>query len=325
MPNDQSGIDRMMVIAGRNRVLLRTSDALDRLGLGAGSVVQEATATEKRRRDSIVNLMERLASRCQRLGVSWLFPNAFSGWPDVGGDIDMLVLSNRHADDDILKECSIVARSGPLGELISGATRYVIASGPAPVDIHHGRLGQVGEHRDYALRLCRRCIAHVEGAFSFRVPSHPDRLILQGLERLYGRAALRLSDLVLTVSLLEQDVDWDVVLAESHATGTTAGLKRYFGFVEQAGRRLLDRSLLPNVPRDIRPTRFSDELHVAGGRLGFPAVRVNTELYGKGVVSSLRDKRWISLARYCLLPIAAAHALTGRVRRYLPRSRGAAN
>lgn len=314
--DEEDGFERMARLAASNGVLLRMGAALGGPGTRLGAAAERLLQEERERASRVQDLVARLAAHAEALDVPVVFPKALQGWPDVGGDVDVLVWGERDTDVALLEGFDILARTSMLGEVVAGATRYVVTSAGAPVDIHHRRLGQVGEHRDYVTRLFARRVRSVCGGIEIPAPSAEDRVVIQGLARLYGRRAIRLSDVMLTVDLLaDPELRWPLVVREARATGTFAGLAGYLGMVEHVGQRYLGRSLVPQEPRRLADPRWGERLSLAGGRLAFPGIRTSAELYARGFLAGIRTGRWDAVVRYSFLPLALAGALRGRVRR----------
>jgi hypothetical protein len=314
--DNDDDIGRMARLAASNGVLLRMGAVLEGQGIHLGVAAERLLGEERERATAVQDLVARLAVRAEALDLPVVFPKALQGWPDVGGDVDVLVWGDRETDVALLEGFDVLGRTSMLTEVVAGATRYVVTSAGAPVDIHHRRLGQVGEHRDYVTRLFTRRVRFGCGGIEIPAPSPEDRIVLQGMQRLYGRRAIRLSDVMLTAHLLaDPDLHWPLVVREARATGTIAGLAGYLGMVEHVGQRYLGRNLVPEEPRRLADPRWGHRLRLAGGRLAFPGIRTSAELYARGLLSGLRTGRWDAVVRYAFLPLAWAGAFRGRVRR----------
>jgi hypothetical protein len=298
-------------VAWRNGVLVRTIDRLSGLGSAPPVDVAATVAYERSRSAGAVGLVGILSDTCTRLGIEHAFMDALDHYPDCGTDIDLLLGECApQQDEQILRGLSSATPiRQDLASRIAGATRYAALG--FELDIRHGRLGALGEDLGYArLVIERRSRITVPPGVALYQPAAADRMILQGLKRVYARRRIRLANVLLTVASLRDDqLPWDEIIERSRGLGILAGLSCYLSYVEEIHVAALGRPLLPDIAR--RALRRQHWGRLAFGETGyrFPTMRVNSRLYLEKLGANVGRRSWDGAGRLCLLPIVAAMSL----------------
>jgi len=298
----------LRAVADRNAVLVRLDDQLERLALRPPRSFTVAADRERQRVRAALHVVREIGDRCARHGIAFLFPKALQHYPDMGSDLDLLVLSESEGTDALLLEglaASPVARS--LHDRIAGATTYRLQESRLPLDVRHGRLGPVGEQASYPRALLanrQRCL--IAGA-EFFVPAPEDQLILQGMDRVSGRRSFRLGDVVATIATVRAlPIAWTYVTQTARAIGVLAGLGCYLSYVEQIHQALYGRGLLPPDAHQGLLLRGWGRATFHHGAYRFPAVRVGNRLYWRQLATSVGAGNWRAASRLCLWPAAVA-------------------
>ena len=305
----------LLPLARRNGTLLRVADRLAERGPAPPPLVADAIATERRRVRDAFGLVRNVSRVCTTHAIAFLFPKAFQHYPDVGEDLDLLVLS-RAADVDALlaRELSATAAPRDLAGRIAGTVTFRVRDVRTLLDVQHGRIGTVGEHRAYAVALVRNHHRVIIEGTECAVPWPEDQLVLQGVQRIYGRRSLRLCDVVYTIASPRDDpLDWPYILSMARRIGVLPGLACYLSYVEQIHRELFDGPLVPAAVRRRVPLEGWGRIEFTRGAYRFPAVRVNGKLYLKQLVAGLWAANWDRAARLCLLPLVGAAVTVGHL------------
>ena len=235
--------DECVPMLQRNAVLLRIVDRLETMRRPIPPGLALAALRERARVARALRLMRQLADVCDRHGVPHVFPKALAHYPDARGDIDLLVPFSSNVDPLFLRLVHLAPEIGS-ASLLSASRVYRLPDQDLTLDIHHGRVGRVGEHRDFAMRLIhnRRTLS-LAGA-EWWVPTAEDELVFQGFERVAGRRSFRIGDVLNAVGLVQRhDLDWDVVRETARTTGALPHLSCYLGYIAQIHRDVLDREL----------------------------------------------------------------------------------
>jgi len=316
---------RFLAIAKQNTVLVRVADRLADLSIQTPSFFGDAAEEERQRVRATIDLIRTASDVCSDHRIECLFPKAFQHYPDMGHDVDLLVLARSAEVDRLIADAlDLSPRRRGLGNWIAGTVGYEVDACGSPLEIHHGRMGNLGEQTSYpGTLLMNRRRRTVEAAI-FDVPSREDQLVLQGMQRVYGRRCLRLSDVVYTISSIRHDdLDWSYVLGTAKRIGIFHGLCCYLAYVDQIHGGQFNRDLLP---AELRKALILDGWGRVGFRDGyykFPFVRVGSVVYTRKFLADAASGDWGGAARLGVLPLLAAatalRGLAGGVRGRRPR------
>src|SRR4029077_20903456 len=146
----------LLRLARTNGVVIRSADLLVAQDVTLPPAFAESVVRERQRVQDAIGRRSQVSRICTAHGIEFLFDKAFQHYPDLGGDLDLLVLA-RAADVDALlaRALSAIAAPRDLAGWIAGSVTFHVRDGLPPLDVQHGRLGAVGEHRAYAVALVR--------------------------------------------------------------------------------------------------------------------------------------------------------------------------
>jgi len=302
-------------LAQQNAVMIRLAECFAAAGVSPPATFTEAVDGERARGQAALDVLRHLRETGARHRVAWLLPKATQRFPDVGDDLDLLVLARSDDRDRVLLEgLPLIRQPRTWAHRLAGTTVYTVLPSGLDVDIHHGRLGSAGEHTAYTRYLMERGRPTTIGGVEVLTPSPEDQLVLQGLERVAARRAFHLSDVIYTVGTLRAGgLDWDYVTKTARTHAVDAGLSCYLSYVDEIHRRVVGRPLLlSEAKRTLRMDGWGRVAFQNGG-FRFPALRVTARLYAGQLVADLRSRRWGSAGRICLLPFAVAAARARRM------------
>ncbi len=307
----------LLEIARQNTVLVRLTDKLRRAGLEPPAFFAAAAERERERAGVVFAVMHRLGERCERAGIGYLFPTAWQHFPDVSGDLDLLVLSGDwHVDTDILEGTAASLRARDLRDRLARTAIYWLPEFELALDVHHGRLGLVGEHAAYPTELIRRRQRHTHGAAEFFAPAPEDRLILQGMSRVAVRRSFSIADVAATVGIVRNhQLDWGFVVRVARHMGVLPGLCCYLSYVDQIYGELRKRRLLPPEARQAMTIHGWGSVAFRDGRYRFSTLRIRSRLYWRQLAAIAAAGEWRAAARACLMPamvVACSLGLVGR-------------
>lgn len=246
----------------------------------------------------------RLQAVSDRLGVPVVFPKALQHYPDMGHDIDLWTLESAAEFDARLTETfSLTPARRGVFDRVAGKRGYVLAGCPSPLEIHHGGVGHLGEHRGFLIDLlARRRVRNVEGA-SIGVPSDEDQLIIQALQRMFGHFSVRVSDVHLTATLVRGPLDWDYVHRTSRRVGLAPALSEWLALAGRLWHGAVGREF-PALARG--SAGHTHALTSRGHLWRLNVVAVAPRLYSGLALHAIRRCQWRTLGRVAALPAAAA-------------------
>jgi hypothetical protein len=310
-------------VARRNFVLLRLSRRLESRGVEAPDFFAAAADEERERASLMLDAVRRVGRACRRRGVGHIFAKSFQHYPDMGGDIDLFVAARTgEVDESILRATPAVALRRGLRGRLSGVAAYRLAAAGTILEVHHGRLGVLGEHGEIVAQIIRNGGRGEVGGHSFLLPAAEDLLVLHGMQRLYRHGVIRLCDLLSTAALVRlRALDWTYVVRTSEQLGTLYGLRSYLTYVAQIYRETLGVELLPPGAAELSAGGCG-RAAAKGGGYAFPRARVVGRVYAGKVRAAVRAGDWGAAGRLSLMPLVAASSLARRLR---PRAARGAN
>lgn len=235
---DDAALAGFIAACRDNVVLLRAWRSLKDLGV-ARDALDAAADAERARVDRTVVCVGGIAEALDGAGVAYVLPKAFQHAPDMGHDIDVLVGGDAAGAADALAR-SLGARPtrGSRVSRFAGKRAYDIL-GVGPMELHDGRVGQVGEHVVLARALLARRRRGWMGPVAAWVPSAEDQLLLQVVQRVASHRRIRASDALLTMELARSsELDRGYVTAAARVSGITGALRWYLAAVEAIERRV---------------------------------------------------------------------------------------
>src|SRR5689334_834124 len=307
----------LLALAQQNTVLVRVADRIQLAGLEPPAFFVAAAERERERTRTVFSVMQRLGERCEQADLAYLFPTAWQHFPDVGGDLDLLLLSrSRDVDAVILEGTAASLRARDLRDRLAGTALYWLPEAAVALDIHHGRLGLVGEQGLYPAGLIHRRRRRVVAGEERFAPAPEDQLILQGMSRLAGRRSFSIADAAATASIVRgQRLDWTYLGSVARQMGVLPALSCYLGYVDQIYTALYGRHLLPAEARSLLTLDGWGEVAFQRGRYRFAALRVRNRLYWRQLVTAAIDGQWRVASRLCLAPAMVAACSMGLVGR----------
>lgn len=268
-------------------------------------------AVEERARVNLaLKAMSNISAICEESKIRFIFTKALQHYPDMGHDIDLLVLAGKESDGIIGSRTPIRPSVKSLFNITAGKTSYTLDDyDNMPLEIHHGRMGHLGEHKHYPVAvIANKKSEHVSGSY-ISTPSREDRLIICVIQRMYGHLYLRVSDILAIVSIAaDKNLDWDYVKKTSRRMGIYAGLKRMLCHVSSiyknfAGEELKLPHELSGKSRILKTQARSNEIYTLSFRRDVAMV------YCSKTIHDIWTLNVYSLFKLALLPLLTLNVL----------------
>jgi len=320
--------ETLLPIACENAVLVRIADRVESTGGDLPASVRQAVREERDRVDRALSLARRLGENCHRHGIRYMLPKLVQHYPDMGRDLDLLVMDESlRVDRLVLDGLLVAAKPVSLRSRIARTTTHVVAPTGLEVDIHHGRLGPLAEHRRFPKDLLeqRRRVSVADSEFVVPCPEH--QLVLQGVQKAWGRSSFRLAEVVHTHRAVRRGIDWARVLDVSAQLSVRHSVSCYLTYAEQVHRDAELGQLIPqSVWSRLKPGGWG-RIRFRRARFRFPATWVHTRTYAAMVAHATTTADWRRLERLTVAPLvaiaeAAARSGAGRVTSGRPDRRG---
>lgn len=308
------GPDELLYVAAQNGVLIRTVDKLQTIAVQSPHFLCSAANEMRACNRTKLALIVRIAQRCADRKIAFMFPNVVQNHPDMGSDIDLYVATHStDVDAEIVKSLDATPVRRHLRNRVDGTATYKVAGCDSLLDIHHGRVGLLGEHKLVGQIIGNGRSVTVDGS-EFLVPSPEDQLILQAA-KVMQRSHLRLSDLLTTVKLLrEKPLEWNYILKTVRSLGILFELGCYLSFVDQIHHEAFNETVVPEFLKSIVCSKKAAPIEFKNGFYRFPRVRIGLKGYGNRFWSAVRSENWKVASRLSLLPLIALPGLVRKLR-----------
>lgn len=291
-------------------IVIRLVDTIGRHG-EVPTILADAAEGERARIDETAKVIGRLGEACGATAIHHVFPKALQHLPDMGHDIDLLVsITSRRVDDEVLAGFQVAPGDDGLVNRIAGKSAYVIDGCPSPLEIHHGRMGVLGEEREFAEALIDRSMPVEALGQTIRVPSPEDQVLIQVFQRAYAHFGFRVGDILRTRKLVREDLDWDTIVTAARELGVEPGLRWYLAAVDAAATAASGAGFLEGAVMAAVGIRR----RAASPRLDVPSATV-ARLLLRRAAADVRARRWHRLRRFMLIPpvgVVVAARQTGR-------------
>lgn len=301
-------------VARKNVLLVRLAARFTQGSLSLPPELRHAAEAEQQRIAAAVQCIRQIAALCEAEKIPYCFPKALQHYPDMGHDIDLFVAdTSRRIDAGVQELFRAVPAVNSWTNIVAGKTAYRIAD-VGDLEIHHGRMGHVGEHVGLAQEAMARRQWEPLSDFSIPVPSREDQLVIQALQRIYGHFSIRVSDLLHTVMLVQlSQFDWERAVDVAQRHGLWSGLQCYCSYVARIYSDNFRQSLLPaSVAHRLVSGRWGT-VRVVRSAFRFPTLTIATYMYGRKFLSDLFQKEWYSCAKLALIPFLTCLAAARRV------------
>lgn len=309
-----AGRSRFLSLANSHHVVLRALDPLAKVARERGNeqVAEWCDDVLLRERATISDSLEFLNDFCHKLenaGIPITVMKSLDHWPDIGNDMDLYTPADSHQVGRAVQQYFKASLKGRTwGDRLAQKCNYGVEGVRKSIEIHHGCLGQTGEHIAVARRFCTRRVPQQVGGYTFMVPATEERIIAATLQRMYRHLYIRVCDIVNTHSILDSgDLDFAELRYAADLGGIWPGVATYLRIVTEFVRRVRGTSyqLAPQILAD---SQFGmDEVFVRGIWLRVP-VQGAALLYAKQVCRMAARCDLHGLMRLSLLPPLASVA-----------------
>jgi len=231
-------------------------------------------------------------------------------WPDLGNDLDLYTDAEAPAVVAIMRSrFNARVERQSWGDRMANKWNFIVPGLPEPVEVHVGRLGQMGEQNLIGKSVTASAGGAKFGTHSFRVPSAEDRILISTLQRMYRHFYIRLCDVLDIARLIEEDlVDYDYLRSLAQLAGIWEGVATYLKIVNEYVKEFRGAGLA--LPAYITSAaRFGmEQVHFARNFLRVRVLPHCAQLYAAELSRLLWNGEIVSTLRLSLMPALATAA-----------------
>lgn len=308
------GRAKFIALADSHHVVLRALDPLRDFARSRGyaEVTEWCDDVLSRERAMIDDSLRFLANMCQKLesaGIQITVMKSLDHWPDLGNDLDLYTTSDQQKVTRAMMQLfEARPKDRTWGDRLAQKWNFGVTGLTKSVEIHHGYLGQTGEHTVIARRFCTRRVSEQVGSYMFMVPAPEERIIAATLQRMYRHLFIRVCDIVNTHSILESGkLDFAELRYAADQGGIWPGVATYLRVVTELVARFRGAAYKLD-PQVLAAAQFGvDKVFVRGIWLRVP-VQHAAQLYGQQICRMANHRDLHGVLRLSLLPPLASVA-----------------
>lgn len=304
----------LLSVANSHHVVMRALDPLRKLAQRKSNTevaawCEDALSSEQARIANALKFLEEICLKLESVGIQITVMKSLDHWPDIGNDLDLYTPTDQHrVTDSMLQSFKSRKKGRTWGDRLAHKCNFGVEGLRESVEIHHGCLGQAGEHIALAKRFCTRRISQRVGNYTFMIPAPEERIIAATLQRMYRHLYIRVCDIVNTHAILESgDLDFSELQYAADLGGIWPGVATYLRLVTEFVRRFRGEAYELS-PQILAASRFGiDEVFVRGIWLRVP-VKHAAQLYARQVGRMAWRRDLHGVLRLSLLPPLASVA-----------------
>lgn len=308
-------------LADSNHVVVRAFEVINRVAghLGNAGLQAWAVSTLAAERDRIQNALKQLEQVCKALEEEDC-PNvvmkSLDHWPDLGNDLDLVVLGDTARVVDVLKSrfgAHVEARSW--GDRLANKWNFAIPGLREAIEAHIGRLGQTGEHIALAQRFIDRRVVMAVNGCEFFVPAPEERIYAATLQRMYRHFYFRACDILNAAAIVDSGkLNYYDLRAGAQQAGIWPGVASFLKIVSDyvAQYRGTPLDLPTRVISDA--TVGADKIYTRARFLRVPLMPYGARLYTRQLTqTAFRGDVPATLRLSLLPPLASAAAVAFKI------------
>jgi len=291
----------------KNVITLRALDGVDFQGEAKWGDLPNLLEVEKGRCQGGASIIKQLGCKLDGLGVRYAIIKTLDQYPDIGHDIDYLILD--HVDtirDMIGKEFNGELKPPTLSDRLACKTNFRLHGYPT-LEQHYGRIGQVGEDTSLVKSLMDRITAMELEGVRISIPSGEYRILLATLQRIYRHFNIRLCDIVNTAGMIRaKQIDWNHLFLISRQLGLFRGVSYYLSFIDKICEEHGHAQLLPKDVREkFHVDRHNCPLQIQRDHYRFPIWSIGPSVYLGKFLAHLKHLEVSSVIRLSVIPAFA--------------------
>lgn len=316
---DEEGRLEVLSLADSHHVVVRAIAALQATAGGLRELeawAASALAAERERIRTCLAYLKEICAELEAAQCPVVVMKSLDHWPDLGNDLDLYTDAPCRRLLQVFRErFQAAVEPQSWGDRIANKFNFAVPGLPALVEVHCGRLGQMGEHVALARRFTARRVERELGGYVFPVPAPEERVVVATLQRMYRHFYFRICDILNAAELVEsRALDYDELRRASEQAGIWPGVATFLKICSDKMREYRGTGLeLP--PQVLQASRFGGDKVAVGRRfLRVPIMPYGARLYTEQVTqAALRGDVGATFRLNLLPPLALAAVVAYKV------------
>ena len=184
-----------------NKIILRYFAILSEHKILIGENILVEIDREKKRIQKLEIVMGKINVELKSYNSDYTFFKNYQHYPDMGDDIDILVINNYNKiEKHLMKKLDIVEKKKSFFHKIAHKKMFVEKKYGCEIELHNQRLGRVGEF-NFGKNKIRELFDKNNNLY---LPNLEFQLIINIIQRVYTRSYLRISEILLFIKILNR-------------------------------------------------------------------------------------------------------------------------
>jgi len=207
-----------------NKVLVRFNELLINHNISLNINLEDDYKRELKRIKANKKMIKSIAKSLNNYQKDLIFFKNFQHSPDMGDDIDIMVLKNYSAiKSKLIDDFSLIEKQQTILNRLARKCMLIDSAKGIEIELHNARLGRFGEFKlpHSIINLCKK----EDGGIY--VPSDELQLIINIIQRLYTRFYIRVSEILFLKLNLSSDFNWKLTKDIAEKFGIRKGMDFY--------------------------------------------------------------------------------------------------
>ena len=219
----------LLIFLKENKILIRYIDLLENNDVKVDGYLKKLYNKEVDRIKDNSDMIKRIAFSLKNYEKDFIFFMNFQHYPDMGEDIDILILKNfKDIKNILLKEFPLIEKKPSIFNKLAKKIMFLHSDNGLEIELHNARLGRLGEFlvTEKEIDYCKK------NTDMIHLPSRELQLIINVIQRLYTRSHLRISEILFLKLNMGKNFDWEIVDEIARKFGVIRGLNLYLKIID---------------------------------------------------------------------------------------------
>ena len=221
--------NELLFFLKENKIMIRYFQLLSKHKISLSNDFKNEYDKELKRIKINRKMINSITSSLINYQKDFIFFKNFQHSPDMGDDIDVMVLKNiSDIKNKLINDFSLIEKRPTVFNRLARKCMLIDSSRGIEIELHNARLGRLGEFKfsNDEINLCKK-----EEEMIY-VPSQEFQLIINIIQRIYTRSYIRISEILFLKVNLSKNFDWNLVDRIAKKFGISKGLNLYLELID---------------------------------------------------------------------------------------------
>ncbi len=221
--------DEILYFLKENKILVRFCKLLEKNKIEIDKILKNEYKKEKLRIVKNIEMMRHISTSLIDYDQDFIFFKNFQHYPDMGDDIDIMILRNfKSIKNKLLKDFSFHERKQTIFNKLANKYMLIEKNKKLEIELHNSKLGRLSEF-SFNINLEK---LYQKNELSFNTPVKEFQLIINVIQRLYTRSYIRVSELLFLKLNTTDNFDREFAETIAKKLDVLKGLNLYFKVID---------------------------------------------------------------------------------------------